>query len=88
VTDVYTAVESITRSDRFTTTSVCDVLAVSRSAYYAWLHGPLSQREREMESLSETIRAIFWQHRRRYGARRIVEELADSGTICSPRRVW
>jgi putative transposase len=87
VTELYATVESITQSDSFTTASVCDALAVSRSAYYAWLHGQPSQRDQEIESLSETIRAIFWQHRRRYGARRIAEELADSGTICSPRRV-
>jgi putative transposase len=66
---------------------VCDILAVSRSAYYVWLHGQPSQRERETESLTETIRAIFWRHRRRYGARRIAKELADSGIVCCPRKV-
>ena len=84
---MYAAVESLTRSDRFTTASVCDVLTVSRSAYYAWLYGPPSQREQEVASLTEAVRAIFWQHRRRYGARRIAKELADSGIVCSPRRV-
>jgi len=79
VTEVYAAVESIA--------AVCDVLEVSRSAYYAWLHGQPSPRERETESLTETIRAIFWRHKRRYGARRIVKELADSDIVCSPRRV-
>jgi transposase InsO family protein len=84
---VYEAVESIANGERLTTARVCDVLAVSRSAYYAWLHGPPSQREQELESLTETIRVIFWRHRRRYGARRIAKELADSGIACSPRRV-
>jgi putative transposase len=88
VTEVYAAVESIAGTgESIATTAVCDVLAVSRSAYYAWLHGQSSQREREAESLTETIRAIFWRHRRRYGARRIAKELADSGIVCCPRRV-
>jgi putative transposase len=87
VTELYAAIESISHGDCFSTASVCDVLAVSRSAYYAWLHGQPSQREQEIAALTETIRAIFWQHRRRYGARRIAKELADSGVVCSPRRV-
>jgi transposase InsO family protein len=88
VTEVYAAVESITgNGEPIATAAVCDVLAVSRSAYYVWLHGQPSQRERETESLTETIRAIFWRHRRRYGARRIAKELADFGIVCCPRRV-
>ncbi len=87
MTELYAAVESITgNGESIATAAVCDVLAVSRSAYYAWLHGQPSQRERETESLTETIRAIFWRHRRRYGARRIAKELADSGIVCCPRR--
>lgn len=33
------------------------------------------------------VRMIFQRHRRRYGARRIVEELKDMGHRCSTRRV-
>ena len=33
------------------------------------------------------MRAVFWKHRRRYGARRLAEELADLGEVCRPRRV-
>lgn len=51
------------------------------------MHGEPTPRERETESLTETIRAIFWRHKRRYGARRIAAELADSEIVCSPRRV-
>jgi len=88
VTEVYAAVESIAGAPAIdSTAAVCDALEVSRSAYYAWLHGEPSPREQETESLTETIRAIFWRHKRRYGARRIVKELADSGIVCSPRRV-
>jgi transposase InsO family protein len=84
---MYPAVEVIARDRRFPIATICDLLAVSRSAYYAWLHGGPTPREREIESLAETVRAIFWRHRRRYGARRIARELADRGIGCSPRRV-
>jgi putative transposase len=88
VTAAYEAIESIAGGEEpIATGVVCDILTVSRSAYYAWLRGHPSQREREIESLAKTIRAIFWRHRRRYGARRIAKELADSGIVCSPRRV-
>ncbi len=33
------------------------------------------------------IQSIFWEHRRRYGARRIAVELADQQQPCSRRRV-
>jgi putative transposase len=33
------------------------------------------------------IRGIFWEHRRRYGARRIVRELAARGEACGTHRV-
>ena len=85
---MYAAVESITgNGEPIATAAVCDVLAVSRSAYYDWLRGQPSRRERETESLTEAIRAIFWRHHRRYGARRIAKELADSGIVCCPRKV-
>ena len=72
---MYSAVESITgNSESIATAAVCDVLAVSRPAYYAWLHGQPSRREQETESLTETIRAIFWRHRRHYGAWRIAKD--------------
>jgi transposase InsO family protein len=33
------------------------------------------------------IERIFRSHRRRYGYRRILEELADEGHVCAPARV-
>ena len=74
-------------ADTFATSVVCDVLAVCRSAYYAWRSGEPSAREQREAALTPLIRAIFWKHQRRYGARRIAEELADHGEVCSPRLV-
>ena len=37
--------------------------------------------------MTPLVRALFWKHRRRYGARRIADDLADLGEECSPRFV-
>jgi putative transposase len=87
VTDLYTAVEAIARDDDIPVVTVCDILEVSRSAYYAWLTAEPGLRERELDELTPTIVAVFLKHRRRYGARRIAEELRDMEIECSPRRV-
>jgi putative transposase len=87
VTAVYAAVTAIVDQARVATAAVCDVLGVSRSAYCAWRDGAPAPRDRQTEALTPAIVAIFWRHRRRYGARRIAAELADRGLVCSPRRV-
>lgn len=87
MTEVYATVEAIASESPAATAAICDALGVCRSAYYAWRDGEPSPRERETATLTEAIRAIFWCHRRRYGARRIAAELADRGVACSPRRI-
>jgi transposase InsO family protein len=67
--------------------SVCSVLSVSRSAYYAWRQGEPAARRREDNGLLPQVRDVFWQHKRRYGARRIARELTSRGASCSRRRV-
>jgi putative transposase len=80
-------VEAIAQSNVSSLATTCEVLDVSRSAYYAWRKGEPSARERRDEELIPWVRAVFWKHRRRYGARRIADELADLGQRCGPRRV-
>ena len=79
--------EAVARDAALPVAKICAVLDVSRSAYYAWRDGAPTPREQEFAALAEAVRAIFWRHRRRYGARRIAAELADRGVVCSPRRV-
>jgi len=74
-------------AERAPVTTLCQTLGVSRSAYYAWQQDELCARRREDNRLRPLIRQIFWEHRRRYGARRIVAELADRDEACSRRRV-
>jgi len=83
---VYAAIEQIADHE-LSTAVVCAVLDVSRSAYYAWQSGAASLRATRDEELAPLVRAVFWRHRRRYGARRIAAELADLGQRVSPRRV-
>jgi transposase InsO family protein len=66
---------------------LCETLSVSRSAYYAWRHNGSSPRAREDNQLKPVIRTIFREHRRRYGARRISQELSARSAVCSRRRV-
>lgn len=50
---------------------LCNYLGVSRSGYYAFLKREPSNLELENAALSEYIRVIFFEHKGRYGARRI-----------------
>jgi putative transposase len=85
---VYAAINGIVQETALLPlASVCTALDVSRSAYYAWRVGAPSPRKQREATLTPLVRAVFWKHRRRYGSRRIAEELADLGEVCSPRRV-
>lgn len=86
MSDVYAAVEQIAISREHSVSVVCEVLSVSRSGFHAWQFRGLSQRERHDEQLLPLVREIFWRHKRRYGARRIAQELADRGERCGVAR--
>jgi len=63
------------------------VLDVHRSRYYAWQSSSLSGRALEDKKLKPLIREIFWEHKRRYGARRIAQELSARNRCCGVGRV-
>lgn len=67
--------------------TMCRVLGVSTSGYYAWLQREQSDRAKEDEELTEAIRKIHEQSRSTYGAPRIHAELADDGTRVGIKRV-
>src|SRR5262249_14808767 len=73
-------------SEGFPVAVVCQTLGVTRAGYYAHARGGASSREQEDARLRPLVRQIFWEHKRRYGARRIAAELAARGETCSPRR--
>ena len=71
----------------FSVAWMCQVLDVSLSGYYAWLHRPESQRSREDRRLLIEIRAIHRQSRRTYGSPRMVRELRERQYRCGRHRV-
>ena len=75
------------QQDGFATASLCEVLEVHRSRYYAWRRGSTSGRAQEDATLKPLIGEIFWEHKRRYGARRIARELASRNQPCGAGRV-
>jgi len=75
------------QQDGFATAALCEVLEVHRSRYYAWRRGSPSRRAREDADLKPLIREIFWEHKRRYGARRIARELSSRNKCCDVGRV-
>ena len=71
----------------FATARLCEVLGVHRSRYYAWQRGSQGCRSLEDAELKPLIREIFWEHERRYGARRIARELSARNEGCGVERV-
>jgi transposase InsO family protein len=58
---------------------VCQVLQLSRSAYYNWLSGKSTSSKQMENPVHKAVRETFHQHRRRYGVRRLVEDLKAKG---------
>jgi transposase InsO family protein len=71
----------------FAIARLCEVLGVHRSSYYAWQRGSQSCRAVEDAELKPLIREVFWEHERRYGARRIARELSARNKSCGVERV-
>jgi transposase InsO family protein len=67
--------------------SMCEVMKVSRSGYYAWERRQPSLRQRGNEELLRQIREIHHQSRSLYGSPRITAELKRQGYRCGKKRV-
>jgi putative transposase len=67
--------------------TMCRVLAVSASGYYAWRQRPPSARARADAGLTARISAIHQYSRATYGAPRIHEELSVAGIHVGRKRV-
>lgn len=66
---------------------LCEVLEVLPGSYYAWRKRPLSQRAQDNAQLDVYIKAVYTEHKGRYGSPRIAEELRDNRIPCSENRV-
>lgn len=68
-------------------TTLCQVLGVSTSGYYAWRKRTPSKRAQEDQQLTKQIRKIHRRSRGTYGAPRIHAELAAQGWSVGRKRV-
>jgi putative transposase len=68
-------------------TTMCQVLEVSVSGYYAWKQRSKSARQLADERLSACIQQVHEATHQIYGSRRIRAELAEQGSSCGRKRV-
>jgi len=67
--------------------TLCRVLGVSASGYYAWQHRAASERTIDDATLLEQIRRFHRASRGTYGAPRILRDLREAGVRVSRKRV-
>ncbi len=87
MSEVYAAVAALSETGVAAVTELCEYLDVSRSAFYAWRDHEPTIHERQDDLLKPLVRIVFRRHRRRYGARRIADDLRDLGHVVSAQRV-
>jgi putative transposase len=75
------------RTGGFAVAAICSALGVPRSSYYAAVARADGARAEADSEAADEVEAIFREHRRRYGARRISDELARRGRPCGRTRV-
>ena len=72
---------------QFRLTSMCRVLRVQRSGYYAWKATPKSLRAQADEALTTAIQQSFEDSDGIYGSPRIHRDLREAGLLCGKKRV-
>jgi putative transposase len=68
-------------------TTLCRILRISRSGYYAWCERPESARAQQDRQLRVRVQASFEASRKRYGSPRVWEDLVEDGIHVSRKRV-
>lgn len=71
----------------FPITTMCEILEVSRSGYYAWKDRSESARDAKNRVLVVDIRAAFERSEQTYGSPRVYRVLKSQGISCSKKRV-
>ncbi len=63
----------------FSIATLCQMLEVSRTAYYRYLRGGSYQPTEVKQEYLRAVEEIFWFHKRRYGSRRVLADLRKQG---------
>jgi putative transposase len=71
----------------FPVATMCQVLGVSASGYYAWSRRPVSAHSQRDRQLQVLVRASFEASKHRYGSPRIHEDLLEQDARVSRKRV-
>jgi len=71
----------------FSVRSMCRVLAVHFSGFYAWLKEPLSARAHEDARQTELIHQAWTESRKIYSYRKLTDDLRGAGETYSENRV-
>lgn len=78
-------IHSIHQATGHSVRRICSCLQVPRSSFYHAASPTPTQHSDQ--TLGTQIEAIFTRHQRRYGHRRVRQELSDQGVVCAPHRV-
>jgi putative transposase len=73
--------------DQFRVNSMCRVLRIQRSGYYAWKKEPKSKRTLADESLLLKIKQSFEDSQSIYGSPRVHCDLREDGVLCGEKRI-
>lgn len=74
-------------SDEFAIAALCALLQVSRTAYYRWLRGGSYRPTEARQAQASAVEEVFWEHKRRYGSRRVAAQLRERGNRMGRHRV-
>jgi putative transposase len=71
----------------FPVAALCGLMQVSRTAYYRYLRGASHRPAADQQEQLAAVEEVFWRHKRRYGQRRILADLRESGHSIGRHRV-
>ena len=71
----------------FSVRTMCRILHVHPSGFYAWLKNPLSKRASEDKRQTDLLLQAWEESGKVYGYRKLHDDLLDQGEACCPNRV-
>lgn len=75
------------RRNQYPVSTMCRLLKVSRSGYYAWKSRPESERTKTDRELTRVIRRLHAESHGTYGSPRMRDDLRDEGYQCGRHKV-